>query len=158
LSAGALAQDRLELAAGASSDWVIVQMSPDQQTRFAAEELQRYIQQICGARLPLQSAPRSSYNIYVGLRENIPTAFQACRPLEERFDGCAGAAFQQQSAIVSAGDNHQGTIYGVYDFLEQLGCRWFYPGQDIRDKEVVPEKQRLLVAVGTHAVASPLRH
>ena len=31
--------------------------------------------------------------------------------------------------LVIAGGRQRGTMYGVYAFLEQLGCRWWYPGE-----------------------------
>ena len=49
-------------------------------------------------------------------------------------------------------------IYGVYELLERLGCRWFYPTQDVRDPEVIPHEPSLAIAAGRWAVASPMKH
>ncbi|HOX38901.1 MAG TPA: DUF4838 domain-containing protein [Candidatus Brocadiia bacterium] len=34
-----------------------------------------------------------------------------------------------KSCILIAGGGRSGTLYGVYDFLHRLGCRWFGPGE-----------------------------
>ena len=56
------------------------------------------------------------------------------------------------------GDNGRGVIYGVYDLLERLGCRWFYPTEDAADPEVVPQQDTLSLPAGSWAVASPMKY
>ena len=60
--------------------------------------------------------------------------------------------------IIIAGSNERGTVYGVYDFLEHLGCRWFYPAQDPNDPEVVPRRQTISLETNSWAVKSQLEH
>ncbi|MCA9431260.1 MAG: DUF4838 domain-containing protein, partial [Candidatus Omnitrophica bacterium] len=37
---------------------------------------------------------------------------------------------------------YSGTMYAVYDFLEELGCRWFFPGEY---GEVIPQKKTITI-------------
>jgi len=68
-------------------------------------------------------------------------------------DGYALAVVQATrktpARIVIAGDNSRGVIYGVYDLLERLGCRWFYPTEDPADPEVVPRRDILSLPAGS---------
>src|SRR5208337_2406535 len=42
--------------------------------------------------------------------------------------------------VLIVGGRQRGTMYGVYTFLEKLGCRWF-----TRDLSVIPKKPTLTV-------------
>ena len=46
----------------------------------------------------------------------------------------------------------------MYDLLERLGCRWFYPTEDPADPEVVPGSNTLSLPAGKWAVASPMKY
>ena len=65
---------------------------------------------------------------------------------------------RRPARIVIGGDNSRGVIYGVYDVLERLGCRWFYPTEDPADPEVVPKLATLSLPAGSWAVASPMKY
>jgi hypothetical protein len=93
----------------------------------AAEELQRFLNEMSGARLPIVTDaddPRGNL-VLVGnsrvverLGVNIP------------FDDLGAEGFALKISgphVVIAGGRRRGTMYGVYAFLEKLGCRWFTP-------------------------------
>ena len=105
---------------------------PDEVTtsvQYAADELARYVEQISGAVLPVvpESGPVKGGAVHVGptqvAREYVPTE-------PERIVVKATA-----DHLVICGGSDRGTLFAVYRFLEELGCRWLAP-----DQEYVPEK------------------
>ncbi|MCY3024492.1 MAG: DUF4838 domain-containing protein [Planctomycetota bacterium] len=110
---------------------------PPQKVRLAAEELQRYIEKISGAKLaiaaddPAPAIPKGEASILVGaskltepLKLNIPTGLTADRKEEGYLIQARG------DTLALAGNDrgpYQGTFYAVSEFLNRLGVRWFMP-------------------------------
>ncbi len=141
--------------------WRIVSPSRDDAgVTFAIEELQKYVERISGANLPVDDRPQGGPRIVVGRRGELAKADRtALPPPAQGYDGYAIAVRGgAQPTIRVAGDNARGTIYGVYDLLERWGCRWIYPVQDPADPEVVPRAASLRLSVAAWAVASPLQY
>ena len=127
-----------------AQDRTLAIVLPDQQTaiclpddasaqaQFAASQLQKYLQQITGVRIPIGNEPGSAdHVIYVG---GAPT--DGDLPGEDsyriRTDG---------SDLRIYGGGNRGTIYGVYAFLEQCcGYRRY-----TSDVEIVPHAQTISV-------------
>ncbi|MHB0939900.1 MAG: DUF4838 domain-containing protein [Armatimonadota bacterium] len=122
----------------------------------AAQELQKYIEKMSGAKLPVveEGQPvegNPAVQILVGytkaaakLGVKIPSGFNpAIRP---DFGEEEGFVLKTSgNALVVAGNNdgpYKGTLYAAYALLEQLGCRWYFPGAW---GEVVPEKKTVTV-------------
>lgn len=122
--------------------------------RFACSELKRYVEKISGARFGGASEPGAPRTIQIGLR----SALDATSGLPEPARGYDGYAISvRPERIVVAGDNPRGVLYGVYDLLERLGCRWYVQGLDPRDPEIVPRSPRPTLAAGSWAHASPIK-
>jgi len=103
--------------------------------RFAAEELKEYVEQISGTRLAAAKSKDAQCLVQVGLRKDLRV-----RGLPEAKPGLDGySVLVSPKSIIIAGDNPRGVLYGTYDFLERLGCRWFHPTLDPKDPEVVPQ-------------------
>lgn len=121
--------------------------------RFAASELARYFEKICGARL--EDTPRSGepHTIQLGLRSALSGGANLPPP-KSGYDGYAISV--RPDGIVVAGDNPPGVLYAVYDLLERLGCRWYQPALDAKDPEVVPRSSRPTLSTGSWAQASPI--
>lgn len=148
------------------SQWRIA--SPSLETPgvpWAIQELRKYVELISGARLaygrlsdgkPADDVPE----ILIGLRKEFSAEDQ--RSLPSPAKGHDGYAIAVRAGppprILIAGDNGRGAIYGVYDLLERLGCRWVYPAQDPNDPEIVPRAASLAIPAGAWAVASPMKH
>jgi len=120
----------LVLADGGKSDYKIViaeKASPS--TRHAAEELQMFLEQISGARLPVVSdvAPVGEREIILGDSAHLRHLAQ-----EIDFDALGNEGYVLRtvgSHLVIAGGALRGNLYGVYGLLEDhCGCRWFAPG------------------------------
>ena len=146
------------------SDWRIVCPPPASPAiDWAATELQSYLAQISGCKLPIVKRVRGKPALAIGLRPELAPDDRALLPPPAKgYDGYAVAVVpatrKTPARIVIAGDNSRGVIYGVYDVLERLGCRWFYPTQDAADPEVVPKQSTLSLLAGSWAVASPMKY
>ncbi|MGQ9573828.1 MAG: DUF4838 domain-containing protein [Thermoguttaceae bacterium] len=132
----------LVLAEGGKTGYRIVladEASPS--TRYAAEELQRFLEQITGARLPIVSdkQPPAPREIVLGSSERL-------RLLDTKIDWAAlgpeGYVIRTVGPhLVIAGGALRGNLYGVYGLLEDhLGCRWFAPGVSR-----IPKQDRLVL-------------
>ena len=122
------------------SDWrIVIATNAAPAERYAAEELQRYLERISGARLAIgtEAEPATAHEIVVGNSSRLAGITPAIDFAKLGSDGFvlrSGAG-----RIVIAGGGPRGTLYGVYALLEdQFGVRWFAP-----DCEVVPKRERL---------------
>ncbi len=113
----------LNLTRQGRSDYsIVIAPAASPSERHAAGELQRFLEQISGARLPI-STERRRRMVLVGdgpalraLHPNIP------------FRDLGPEGFVLKTAgphLLIAGGRLRGSMYGVYTFLEMLGCRWF---------------------------------
>ena len=131
--------------------------------RYAAEELQRYLERISGAKLPIVSDADkpSRHEILLGdnarLRMLKPAEAWLPRGAEllraSPAKPSAGVDFAQLGPdgfvlrtegerLIIAGGKPRGTLYGVYALLEEkLGVRWFTP-----ELEVVPKRETITLA------------
>lgn len=111
--------------------------------RFAANELARYVKKITGAELAIGTLPAEGMlPAYVGTRSSL--AAHGVTDLPEPKKGYDGYVIQfTPQRLLIAGENARGTLYGVYDFLERCGCRWYYPDFDPKDPEIIPTSKTL---------------
>lgn len=129
----------LVLAEKGTSEYSIVipaQAIPSE--RYAAEELQAYLQKISGARLPIRTdaEPPNAKEILIGDTRRNPQS----RTVATGTDGFILKT--EASRLVIRGSMPRGTLNGVYSLLEEkLGVRWFTP-----ELESVPATNR--VALG----------
>lgn len=149
--------ERVTLAEDGKTDWQIRSVSPQEvPAKFAAAELQKYFEQISGAKLALVKEEDAGAEIVVGLRGDLSGGDRARLPASKvGTDGYVIAISAKPARVIIAGENARGVVYGVYDFLERLGCRWFYPTQDEADPEVVPQQSKVAIEPGAWCVASP---
>lgn len=130
----------LKLVDNGRSDYAIV-ISPDasQSERHGAEELQMFVEKMSGAKLPIATEARPRM-ILVG---NSP-ALESLN-LKIPFADLGNEGFALRTAgrhLAIAGGRLRGSMYGVYTFLEKLGCRWFTPEESripgMRSIEIAP--------------------
>ncbi len=107
---------------------IVVAEKASPSTRYAAEELQRFLKEMTGADLPLvtDAAPMAQHEILVGQNDHF---FPANITLNVDKLGAEGYIIRaNEKHLVIAGGEPRGTLYGVYGLLEDhLGCRWFMP-------------------------------
>jgi hypothetical protein len=95
--------------------------------QVAATELQTYVRKISGASLPLMNAlPEGKQALVrIGVYGAAPVAeWRGERPPADGF-----AIETRGNALWIVGGDARGALYGVYEFLESLGVRWFMPGE-----------------------------
>src|SRR5262245_20272524 len=108
--------------------------------RYAAEELQRYLERISGAKLPIvtDGEKTARYEILLGDSAHL----RKLRTTAVDFNKLGSDGFTLRTVgnhLVIAGGKPRGTLYGVYALLEEkLGVRWFTP-----ELGVVPQRERL---------------
>ncbi len=110
---------------GRSRYTIVLARDASPSERRAAEELQRFLAEIAGARLPIASDEARTRGPLILLGRS-----RALERLGVRipFDTLGPEGFVLKTAgrhLVIAGGRQRGTMYGVYAFLEKLGCRWF---------------------------------
>lgn len=121
---------------GQPSATVVLPPEPAKQERLAAEELVEHLRLISGATLPLADSGQITKGlvpIYLG---------SAADPKLDAITKAAGdnpSSFTlrvTKDRIDIRGLSDEGTLFGVYELLEQLGVRWYTPGEMGR---VVPD-------------------
>ncbi len=121
----------LVVARNGQSDYTIVvgtDCSPSE--RYGATELQMFLKQICGARLPITDAPPTSAgrqgSIFVGRSAALDRLQLG---LDFATLGDEGFVIKTVGPhLILAGGKSRGSLYACYEFLYQyLGCRWFTP-------------------------------
>ncbi len=102
---------------------VSAQASPSEQR--AAQELQHFIEEMSGARLPVVDDSKEVRGpmVLVGGSAELKK-LEANLPFE-RLGAEGFVILTSGRHLVIAGGRQRGTMYGVYTFLEKLGCRWF---------------------------------
>jgi hypothetical protein len=135
--------EELVLADGGRSEYrIVVADDASPSTKYAAGELQQFLQQISGAKLPIVSdrQPPEAKEIVLGANARQ-------KQLDLKLDlpalGDEGYVIETVGErLVIAGGALRGNLYGVYGLLEDhLGCRWFTP-----DVSRIPKRERLAVA------------
>ncbi len=170
LALSALAPGRLQAAPqtfalvkeGRPAATLVLAADASPSVKLAAEELREYVKRISGAELPLatDAEPVEGPRILLGMNRHtaamnleVPSGFT--RELREE-----GFVIRTQgNDLVLAGNDtgpriggrkmfdgqeyvYTGTLFAVYELLERLGCRWYYPGPF---GEVVPQAADLAV-------------
>ncbi|MCC6446789.1 MAG: DUF4838 domain-containing protein [Armatimonadetes bacterium] len=133
----------LTLAKNGKSPYrIVIAQDASAVERQAASELQSFLKQISGAKLPIITDDQrlGKYEIVLGRNRHL-TALKTS--VGWRKLGGEGFTLRTVSSrLVIAGGPVRGTLYGVYGFLEDyLGCRWLSS-----KVSVIPKKA--VVAVG----------
>ena len=106
---------------GKSAYSIVIASDASPSERHGAAELQKFIEEISGARLPITSEPAPAM-VLVGRS----AALDKLNPGIPFTDlGPEGFALKIKGKhLIIAGGRLRGTMYGVYGLLEKLGCRW----------------------------------
>ena len=111
--------------------------------RYAAQELQRYLKQACGADLPIvaDSEPALPHEIVLGRTTRPWTA--AAKEDWTRLGPDGFVLGTEGERLLIAGGRPRGTLNGVYTLLEEkLGVRWFTP-----ELETVPKLAEIRLSI-----------
>jgi hypothetical protein len=109
---------------GKSNYSIVIAADAPPSERHGAEELQKFLEEMSGARLPITAEPRRRM-VLVG---NSPALEKLNLRIPFAELGPEGFALKTSGQhVVIAGGRLRGSMYGVYTFLDKLGCRWFTP-------------------------------
>ena len=127
---------------GQSAYQIVLADAASPSTRHGAEELQTFLQQMTGAKLPIVSdrQPLEAKEIILGNNSHLQ---KLDLPIDFAAMGKEGYVIRTVGErVVIAGGQLRGNMYGVYGFLEDhLGCRWFSPGVSR-----IPKSARLTIS------------
>jgi len=131
---------------------IITAEKPTSSAQRAAEELQHFVHLMSGANLAIQTEaapfPPNAAQLLVGrskftAKEKIPSG------TDRNFSHEGFIVKSRRNALVLAGNedsdvngSYHGTEYAVYELLERLGCRWYFPGEF---GQVVPKLQTVTI-------------
>jgi uncharacterized protein DUF4838/glycosyl hydrolase family 67 len=126
---------------GQSQYRIVIPVEAIPSERYAAEELQHYLQRISGVKLPIVTDAERSRGREILLGNNAYLRRSRAR-IDFAALGSDGFTLRTDgSRLIIAGGRPRGTLNGVYGLLEEkLGVRWFTP-----ELEVVPQTNRLVV-------------
>lgn len=120
MSCGNSNDDITIATSGKSKYTIVIPVESLPTEKKAAAQLQHYLEKVTGARLPIKTESAETffdgYNIYLGFTNEGYKYLS-----KKKNDGFTTASDSKNIFIVGHGG--QGTLYGVYDFLEQfVGC------------------------------------
>lgn len=131
----------------------VIITADEPQAKAASAELQKYILQISGATLPIidEAAANDSglpVTIAVGHTKiaakagvKVPAGFKEVVGDPRAFEEEGFVLKTIKNTVIVGGNSdgsYQGTYYAAYTLLEELGCRFFFPGEW---GEVIPENK-----------------
>lgn len=124
---------------------IVVSDKAGKSTQAVATELAAYLKHISGATFEVKTGDGKS-GIVLGTLHEFPNP-SLSKPLEIRntYDGKEAFAIRTESQrVLLIGATDLGASHAAYRFLENLGCRWFFPA---KEWEVVPQQSTLRVAM-----------
>ena len=149
------------IANGQPQAFVAIQENAGELTRRAEEELQKYVEELSGAMLPIWTGavtqlPQQPALIAIGTAANNPliadmvlSGAVATNDLQAEGYALKTLSWKGQPAVVVAGADDAGALYGTYELLEQLGIVFRLTG------DVVPEQRPDLVVPRLDIKKSP---
>ena len=135
---------------------LVVSDEPDGDELLAAQELQEHVERMSGARLEIVGMEKAAGRLEVRIGAGFDR--EMAKKLRERSeDPGAFVLSVTEERVGLVGNSPEGTLFAAYELLEQLGCRWFMPGELGR---VIPRTESVALQVGeTVQVPSfPHRH
>ena len=121
--------------------------------QFAANELQRTLLKMTNVRVEIVSdgdIVRDKKVLLVGCCSSFP---QLGEISEEENDTIILKTIDSDTLFIG-GNNQRSVLYGVYAFLEELGCRWVYP---TKSEQVIPAKETLAVGQMDKTITARLK-
>ena len=130
--------DKMVLATcGEKNETVIVlPENPSESQSYAAAELSKYLEKMTGVRVP------------VGRREDA--RFGIVFRTTDEFGRDGFSLTSRDGMVTIAGSGAAGCLYGAYEFLERLGCRFYWS-----DFERIPRLPQIAFPAETNIVERP---
>lgn len=122
------AQDNLTITKNGCSNYTIIlsnEASPSE--KFAVKELQKFLKIISGVTIPIYRDNEKISGPLILVGDGI-----LLRQIDDSINykdlGPEGFVIRTKGQnIILAGGRQRGTMYSIFHFLKQLGCRWYTP-------------------------------
>ena len=114
---------------GTAKAAILLPAEPDKDEQLAAQELADHLKQMSGAECAVLAGGEAPKGV-VPIRVGLTFAPEAARRIAA--DGDDPASFLLRvtpEGVLLAGLSPEGTLFAAYELLEQLGVRWFMPGE-----------------------------
>lgn len=128
-----------------SKVYIFIPEKPSETEIFASSELSRYLNKILSVKAEIKNEEEK---ISEGIIFSVGKT-KSSKSFSGKFDSSITGPGEdsfiikiKKNKIFLCGGGDRGTLYSVYQFLEELGCRWFMPG---KIGEVIPEKKRIVL-------------
>ena len=115
---------------------IIIPVEPTEDETLAQTELIEYLEKMSGAKVPSETVELNKVNALVKKSQadgHVPILIG--RAAGEKAVQQKGEALPRGSLVLDVAENkvlvtgpEEGTYYSAIEILEQLGCRWFMPG------------------------------
>ena len=114
---------------GVASAQIVIGTNASSTEKYVADDLQRVIQKISGAELPIKNTiDKSTFNVVIGTPQSIPEIKSANLLKTDNPETVRIAS--QGKVLFMAGNKPASALRAVYTFLqERLDCRWYWPGK-----------------------------
>lgn len=147
--------------AGISKSMIIHPIDADEFEKLAVAELKEHFEKIAGVQIQSTSASEMQLRAKIGeaiakglvplIVGDIALTAEVKSEILSRGDDPASFMLSVDSlGIRIAGLSSEGTLFGTYELLEQIGCRWFMPGEIgtvIPELDTVALKQQKTIQV-----------
>ena len=145
----------LVLAKNGRSDYrIVIATNALPSERYAAEELQRYLEKISGAKLPIGTDAERVTRHEILLGGNAQVRKFGLKTDLAKLGSDGFTLRTDANRLIILGGKPRGTLYGVYTLLEEkLGVRWFTP-----QLETVPQTNRLALPSLNETHVPPLEY
>ena len=129
LAAGRLLAAAVLVDDGKQAAVIVLPAQPETDEQLAAEELQQHLRKITGVELAIVHAddPAAGERLPIRIGQAADAALE--KQIREQGDDPAAFALRVTDAAVDLrGISAEGTLFASYELLEQLGVRWYIPG------------------------------
>jgi len=125
---------------GKSAYSIVLSESASPSEQRAAGEFQRFIEEMSGARIPIITDANESPGELVLVGDSKRLQKLGLHIPYDRLGAEGFVLLTEGEHLIIAGGKQRGTMYGVYTFLDKLGCRWF-----TTEVSVIPKKPTLII-------------
>lgn len=160
---GSLSPDRFTLLESGTPNAILVDEQEDAGVKIAAGNLSEDFKRVSGKAADLQTSPGSGRMVIVGTLKSryIKELAKAKKIDASQLEGknekylmtvVSSPLKGVDEALVIAGSDKRGTIYGIYELSEQIGVSPWY---DWADVPVIPQKN-LSIVRGSYTAGEPV--
>lgn len=125
---------------------IVIAEDADEQLMALADELRHYLEAISGKAFQITNVVSDGRSILLGTSEQV--SLLAYPEIVQQLNAnpiLSKEAFvikPEKNRLLLVGNTSLGVSHAVFTLLEELGCRWFFPG---KTWEIIPHKNTLQV-------------